>query len=907
MTLSPLSTTPPLLGRAGELATLDRLLGDVRHGRGHALVVRGEAGIGKSALLRHARDTAGDALVLHGGAVEAEAHLPFAGLHLLLHPVLHRIGELPAEQASALRRALGTGTGGRADRFGTNLAVLGLLALLARERPVLCSLDDAHWLDRASAEALLFAARRIGEHRALLLFAARDVHAPPFPSAGVPELRLSGLEPAAAEELLVLHAGDLPRHLREEVAAEARGNPLALIELSAAHREGRAGSRLGGIPGLPTQSRIQHSFADRIAGLPESTATLLLVAAADGTCDTGTVLDAATLLGCSIEDLRTAELEQLIMFTDNCIGFRHPLIRAAAYQSAPVARRLAAHRALAEVLDSEDNADRRAWQLAAASTGPDEHVARALEDTAQRARARGGYVAVADAYERAAALSPAQDERGRRLTAAARAAADAGQLERACELALQATTQLSDPVAQAWAAMIHATLSEDHGNAREAHRILARTAGSVAAREPSLAGKLLFWAAASAWSAGEPDATRAASALAEELGLPDAPLVRRLATAATAGVAEATSALRSLLDEQDELPLHCTDQPLALRGQAELARLHLLLGDDLTAHDLAAGVAADARAQTADGVLPHALAVLAEARLQLGDHEAALADASEGRRIAEDIGQRRSLGTLAGTLARLAAIEGAEQRTGTLAAVADPALAPAALGLLDLGLGRHEAALDRLTSLAGEAGPLDSVRVLPDLVEAAARARQPQRASAWLADYVCWAERTGRPGALAVALRSRALLGEPELFERAVELHAADGGQPFERARTELLYGEWLRRARRPARARALLRSAVAQFDRLGATPWAERARTELRASGESLTTAASAARAAERLTPQERRIARLAAAGLSNREIGSRLFLSPRTVGYHLYKAYPKLGVASRGELAKLELGESG
>ncbi|MBK1784871.1 helix-turn-helix transcriptional regulator [Prauserella cavernicola] len=899
-----LQATPALLGRTSELAVLDRRLDEARSGRGNALVVRGEAGIGKSALLSHA-STADDVLVLRGGGIETEVKLPFAGLHLLLREVLGELDSLPNTHARALRCALGTGntgTGEASELFAIGLAVLALFERLARQRPVVCVIDDAHWLDESSADALLFAARRLSTERVLLLFAARELHAPPFPAPGLAELRLDGLASSDVDTLLREYASDLPRHVRDRVAEDAAGNPLAVLEFAAAQREGRPVDPYG-VARLPAHSRIQRTFADRIAALPDSTRTVLLVAAADGTCNTGTVLEAATRLGASAADLRVAEGAELLMFTDNCIGFPHPLVRTAAYQKATMQQRIAAHRALAETSAEHGEADRRAWHLAAASTGPDEAVASALEAGAEHARARGGYGAVASAYERAAQLSPDTGERGRRLTAAARAAAEAGQLQRACQLAHEAGTLLSDPVAIAWAAMIHATIAEDHAKPLEAQRILARAAESVAGREPDLAGKLLFWSGTAAWSAGDARAVAGTAADAEALGLPDTGRFRSLATASGGDVAEAMSAVRDLIADSERLPRVCTDQPIALRRRSEIAGWHLLLGDHLQAHELALGIARDSRQQSAAGVLPRALALLARTELLHGDPAAARANAEEGRRIAADIGQPQGSAELAGVLALLAATEGDQRRSTALAGEAFEPQAALALSLLDLGNGDYDAALDRLAALAPAPDRLATIETVPIMVEAAARAGRSDEVSGPVVTFLTWAERSATPWARAVALRCRAVLGESHLFAEAIELHHSAPGRPFERARTELLYGEWLRRERHRSQARARLRSALTIFERLGARPWAERARTELRATGESLGAKAHAPELAERLTPQELRIVRLAATGLSNRDIGSRLFLSPRTVGYHLYKAYPKLGVASRVELAKLGL----
>ncbi|RKT52873.1 helix-turn-helix transcriptional regulator [Saccharothrix australiensis] len=884
-----------LHGRSSELAVVDRLLADARAGRSGVLVVRGEAGIGKSALLDHA--VADGFRVLRGVAVESESVVPFAGLNLLLGRVVDQAGSLPPNQAAALRSALGLAPpdGGHCHLVG--LAVLTLLADLAERSPVVCLVDDAHWLDPGSAAALLFAARRLEAEGVVMIFAARDLHAPPFPAPGLPELRLTGLSPEDSAALLDAHAADLPRYVRDQIAVEARGNPLALLELPAAQREGHLpAAHAHRVGALPTHSRIQQTFADRIGALPAATRELLLVAAADDTGDPGVVFKAAALLGVGPADLEPAERRQLLRTADGRLVFRHPLIRAAAYRGAPLVRRLAVHRALAEV--SED-AYRGALHLAAATTAPDEDVARVLARSAEDARGRGGYAAVAAAYQRAAELSPDVGRRGRRLTAAAGAAVEAGQFDRAGALADRAADLLDDPLELSRVAHIRATLAGEQGRYAEAATLLSRAARCAAHEDRVLAGDLLFAAAQNAWTARDLAAVREIDAQAA--GLPGASEVHALARAALGleggDLADALAALRELVAARRE----------GCRSNAVLAWWLLLLGDDEAAFDWAAGLERESRAAGALGVLPRVQAYLARVLLHLGRFRDARATAEEGLRIAADVGQVFSVGFLHSVLAELAAIEGDEERCRASVArlTGGPPRsirAACALALLDLGLGRHEAVLERLAEVAGGAYRLYAIGSLPDLVEAAARVGRPAVAEDAAAWYERWAEHTGQAWARAVARRCRALLTDEERwFTEAVELHR-DSGHPFDRARTGLLYGEWLRRARRRSEARVHLRAALDEFDRLGATPWAARARAELRATGESRSRPGPDPLST--LTPQELQVVRLAAEGLSNREIGAQLFLSPRTVGYHLYKAYPKLGVASRVELGRLDLG---
>ncbi|EID54539.1 helix-turn-helix transcriptional regulator [Saccharomonospora xinjiangensis] len=936
-----------LFGRAQHLAAVADTLSDAGRGAGGALVIKGEAGIGKTTLLRRALDSADGMAVLRASCVEPESTLPFAGLHLLLRRLEARLDDLVPDQADILRCALGRADVRPVDRHSVNLAVLALLTALSAERPLLVAVDDAHWLDRPSADALLFSARRLDTLRVVMLLAVRDGHAPALPAPGLPELRLDRLSGPDSDALLAAHANDLPSHVRRQIAGEARGNPLALLELSAAHRNGVTTGA-----GLPVEGTLRATFADRIAALAQSTRTMVLIAAADGTCDTGTVLAAAEQLGAGVGDLTAAEEAELLMFTHNCIGFRHPLARAAAYATASLPERIAAHRALAAVLTKPEHAHRRAWHLAAAATGPDETVASELERSAEQARARGGYAAVATAYERAAQLTPSLCTRARRLSAASRAAADAGQPDRALDLIRQAESFCATTAARVRAAMIHAMIADDQNRFSESYGVLRRTALDIVASDDSgdddsgvangdSASHLLFWAAHSAWLGGEPAKVKQAADDATRLGLPAAPHARTLVRVAVGSPAQSAEALRELVEQSTSIFPRCDDRPLELRGHLAVATWHLLLGDHSAARDLALAVVRECRTEAAEGVLAPALAVLARAELALGLHERAAGSAEEGLRFAEESGQSGAAAQLTGVLDHLAAMRGgltsgdstkdtadtASARTVTAAGRASFTEQSHALALLDLGHGRHDAALQRLHAIPCADG-FDMLRLAPQLAEAVARAQHTDQDTAWwrqqwsrardvVAAHAEWARRSGLHWAVAVALRNEALLAERApndtdegvtdagaLFARAVELHRHDDRHPFERARTELNYGEWLRRKRRTTEARTHLRAASMIFESLGARPWAERARAELRASGEGVARSGAAGpELAARLTPQEQRIVTLAADGLSNRDIGERLFLSPRTVGYHLYKAYPKLGVSSRRELARLGL----
>lgn len=891
-----------LPGRTAEIAAVEQALTAARDGRSAAIVVRGVAGIGKSALLRHAIAAAPDMRVLSGTGVESESTLPFAGLHLLLKDSMAGVDELPDAQAAALRAALGTApaTQSPTDRFLVGLAVLTLLAELATDRPVLCLLDDAHWADRASTDVLLFVARRLAAEGVVMIFAARQGHAPTFPAADIDELVLHRLDDDAARAVLLSCAPDLPRHVHDKLREEAAGNPLALIELAAAHRAGRITSYPLGPPDAgrggsrPTGGRVEQEFAARIEALPQRARTMVLIAAADGTCDTSVVLAAARRLGCTIEDLEAAQQAQLLMFSNGCLRFSHPLIRAAAYGTASVLRKQEAHRALVDVLDDRTDPDRRAWHRAAASLGPDEDVAKALDRSAKRARERGSPDAAAAASERAAALSNDARRRGRRLAAAAAAAADAGQPQWASMLAARAATHLTDPVELAELALINAVLAMESHRPEDAYPHLLDAAAGVADKDPELASAQLMWMIEAAWAARDRTGIDMAVEAAGRLRLPGAEYVMALAKVAAGQLGDDDALLGSAA------ALRALDQCGAgdPRTAVTLANWHLALGDHGAAHRLADHAERVARTNGLVAVLPGALAVLATTRWHLGSRRDAAAAAHEGERLARDIGQHQSIGALTDALAHLAAVVGEE-----VDADADPAVR----GLLELGLGRFEAAADRLLHVAESTG---GRHVLPDLVEAAMRVGRHELARAATDRFVHWATHTEQPWARAVGLRCRALVAcavaqekAQPLYAEAVALHRSDGGRPFERARTELLQGEWLRRARRRSAARAPLRAALETFEKLGATPWAARARAELRATGETRAQAPPGPDALTDLTPQELQVVRLAAAGLTNRDIGAQLFLSPRTVGYHLHKAFPKLGVSSRAQLPQLDL----
>jgi DNA-binding CsgD family transcriptional regulator len=912
-----------LRGRAAEVELLDRLLAGARAGSSGALVLRGEPGIGKSALLDHAAATAraSGVAVLRGSGVESEAELAYGALHLLLRPRLDRVGALPGVQAQALRAALGLAAAPAGDPLLVGAAVLTLLSDLAEQAPLLVLVDDAHWLDRASAAALLFAARRLAEEAVVLLFAVRDGEGA-FPETGLPELRPAPLDAGDAAALLAeLHA-DLAAPARDRILAEAAGNPLALLALpgalTAAERAGEPPPPGFPVALRPVGSRVQDAYRRRIEQLPEPTRMLLLVAAADDQDAVGVLLRAARALGAGPADLEPAERAGLVAVDGTEVRFRHPLIRAAAYHDAPFGRRLAAHAALADAYDGPDQADRHAWHRAAAAAEPDEAVAAELEQAAERARRRGGLAAIAGAYERAAQLSVAEPARVRRTCAAAVAARDAGLLPHAADLAAGVAGLADDPRVAAELASVRATVDFEYGSPRAAGRTLLDAAVPLGRVEPETAVSLLTRVVGIAALAGDRELSAEAVAALDAL-----PPARDRVLALTVTVARATD--RRIADDPAGAVglLRAVDagtwaELLHLgppRARLMAAHSAVLLGDDTLMHALAAAQVAECRRRGMIGMLPEALLRLARAELHLGRHRDAAASAGEGLRIVQDTGRSRELGLRSLVLAPLAAVQGDADRCRelsrqTLDRATERGLAAAAawsryaLGLLELGLGRYDTAVEQLAEIPPTL-PTLPYTYCSDLVEAAARAGRPRDAAAAHDRFRAWAGAVGQPWAEAVAERCAALAGPAadaeRRFARAVALHAA-GGRPFEHARTRLLYGEWLRRERRRTEARTHLRAAVEGFERLAAAPWADRARNELRAAGE---TAAPAHRVDPlgRLTAQELQVVRLAATGATNRDIAGRLFLSPRTVGYHLYKAYPKLGISSRRQLSALDL----
>ncbi|WP_432922286.1 helix-turn-helix transcriptional regulator [Microbispora sp. CA-135349] len=891
-----------LHGREAEQAEIDRLLAD----RTGVMILRGEAGIGKTALLEYAASAA-HGRVLRVSGVESEAELPFAALHLLLRPMLDRLAALPDQQADALTSALGLGRAAPGDRFLVRLATLSLLTELAADQPLVCLVDDAQWLDQESADALLFTARRLHAEPIALIFAARD-DGTSFPAPGQPELWLTGLARRPAARLLAERAGELPPAVRELIVNEAQGNPLALLELprtlTAEQRAGAIGPPVFSLGGAePVSGRVLAGFRAAILELPAATRSCLLVAALDDSGDIDTLNRALHGMGVSLTDFAPAERAGLVGVTPTGVAFRHPLVRTATRLAADVAQRVAAHHALAGATDE----DRRAWHLAAVATGPDERVAGDLEEAAIRAARRSGQAAASAAYERAARLSADPGAAARRWAAAAAAALDAGLRRRAEELTRR-VCPAADPAVAAELARVRATLAFEAGRPLEAIRLSLDGVEALAPVDPEAVLPMASMASVYIWSSTpHPDQLGLARRIADLTPRVEGPL---------SVLKEFSMDVVHLLEGDDTavfgMPYSRLGHQSALPFELRAIRTYLgfVHGRQRMMLEDANGLVAECRQAGRVGRLPQAMLLQAVAQILNGRHRAARAGVSEGLQIAADNDQPYWDNYLTGVSAWLAAVAGAEEECRRLMARACAAetwmtgatWATYAAIMLDLGAARYTSVLERMDERMSGPGRHAFIwrYAYPDYVEAAVRVGTPERARDAIERFATWARAIGQPWALAVLERCRALVtGDEAAYERALALHR-EADHPFEQARTELLYGEWLRRHQRRAEARIRLNAAMETFVRLGAAPWSARAAAELRATGVSPSPRDHGRDPLATLTPQELHVVRLAAGGASNREIGAQLFLSPRTVAYHLYKAFPKLGISSRAELAR-------
>jgi DNA-binding CsgD family transcriptional regulator len=907
-----------LYGRDAEREVLGALLEGVRASKGGVLVLRGDPGVGKSALLADLVARAGEMQVVRSTGVESESELAFAGVHQLVWPLLEKLDEIPAPQAGALRGALGLDAPAGEDRFLIGVAVLSLLAVAADVSPLLCLVDDAHWLDEASEDALTFAARRLHAEPIAMIFAAREGERRNFEGAGLPELHVSGLDPAAAGALLADRAGVLLSHeVREQLVASANGNPLALLELPAALSEDQLAGRAPLRERVPVTHTIEAVFLRQARELPPAAQQMILLAAADDTTDAAVVLRAATMLGLDAGDLDTVERTGLLRVAEGEIRFRHPLVRSAVYEGATFGERQLVHRALADALEEERFADRRVWHRAAATLGPDDELADELDRSAAAAFRRGGHVAAAAALERAAAFTGEEGERARRLAAAAAAAWLGGRVESALALIESAGRLASDPATRGDLEHLRAQIELQRGSPARAHEILMAAAAEIVSSDPARAGAMLVQAGEAANYAGdlpgEIEAGRAAGRLRAEFGLQqlEVTMMAGVAKLLEGEVGEAASVLAEAISQVES-----SQNP---RRFSWAGSSSYYLGDIAAARTFFDRFVEDARAQGAISLLAVALALRAYGEVVEGRFASAVVSASEGFRLASETGQQNTAAFHQAILAWAAARFGKEEdcRAGVAEVFGvarerglgiHTGIGLLALGELELASGRPSESLSHLEAI-WEAGPGSgsvSVKLIgvPDLVEAASRVGTLERAHEAFSFYENWVTSTGSRFELPVLCRCRGLLSPDssagDHFREALRLHA-HGERPFERARTELVYGEMLRRGRHPKEAREHLRIALELFEQLGATAWTERARTELRGSGE--TARKRDPSTVDQLTPQELQIARIVAGGASNKEAAAQLFLSPRTIEFHLRHVFAKLGITSRAQLAGLPL----
>ncbi|MFF0345775.1 ATP-binding protein [Kribbella sp. NPDC004875] len=895
-----------LRGRRQETEVLNGLIGEARTGTSRVLLLRGEAGVGKSALLDTLVTGADGVRVARTAGIESEMELAYAGLHQLCQPFLDHLDRLPPPQQGALGTAFGLVSGPAPDKFLIGLAVLNLLADAAGDQPVLCVIDDAQWLDLMSARILAFVARRLAGESVVMVLAVRDGIDHEF--TGLTELEIHGLDDTDARALLEsVLPGPIDPRVRDRIVAETRGNPLALLELP---RAWTAAELADGLTAGTLVSRIEDGFVRRLEVLPADTRLLLLTAAAEPLGDPTLLWRAAEQLDLGADPAAGAIESGLITFGRH-IRFRHPLVRSAAYRMATAQQRQAVHQALAEVTDPEADPDRRAWHRAQATTTPNEDVAAELERSAERARARGGFYAAATFLERSAALTIDPARRADRVLAAAAAKRSAGALDAALDLLGGAAAGPSDPIREAEITRLRGEIAFDSGHAAEAAATLLQAAQQLEPHDHEQA-RLTHLEAMSAaiWASGPETAgllgTAAAAAPAPAPSDPpgDA-LLQALALRFTSGyVAAAPHLVKALAEAQQS-----ADKAEDVRGWLWLAgnRASGIVAIDVWDLDAALELAARqervARESGALVQLQFALNFRANVVSMTGDLAATAAYVDEERRIAAATGNRllgigwMQLAALRGNDAEATEAidamvrEARAQNQGRMIAIATYTSA-----LLNNGLGRYEAARDAASQVVEQDVVAYSVLAIGELAEAASRTGDTLlvgTALAWLNERV---DAVPTDWGRGLEARARALLTNDEDAYRASIEHLSRTGLRIELARSELLYGEWLRREGRRQDAREHLRIAHDQLAAMGAEGFAERARHELLATGE--TVRKRTPETTNDLTAQEAQIAGLARDGLTNPEIAAQLFISPRTVEWHLRKTFAKLGITSRRQL---------
>jgi len=880
-------------------------------GRSAVLVVRGEPGIGKTALLRRLMAEASDFGLVHGVGVESEMELPYAGLYQLCAPLLGRLDRLPTPQRDALRTSFGISAGPPPDRFLVALAALSLMEAASQEQPLLCALDDVQWLDQASIQVLGFVGRRLLAEPVALVFASRTPAPVPDPLTGLPELWLAGLDDEPARALLAtVMPAPLDESVRARIIEETGGNPLALLELY----QGRGPAELAGGFALPDAAdlpkRIEDQYADRLGDLPDDAQRLILLAAADPVGDTARILRAGQLLGLDITAMNLAAAAGLLEIGAH-VRFRHPLVRSAAYRAAEVKARRMAHEALAAVTDRVADPDRRAWHRAHAAVGPDEGVAGELISSASRALSRGGVAAAAAFWGQAVSLTPDPGQRASRALTAAGVKYAAGDFE-AAEVLL-ATAEIG-PLGELDAAQVQrmrAQIAFALRRGGDAPPLLLRAAQRLQALDAELARQTYLEALVAAIYAGrlargqdpEEVARAARSVPFGPSGQEPVPhshlLLSGLAMRLTSGYAAAAPVLKKALRRYRAEPPELDWLSVSYNIVA------MDLWDDEAWFELASGQVQLARASGTLSWLPFALDYLAEIQIQAGELSQAAALLAEREHI--DPGIRAA--TLPYVSLLLAAWRGDAPAAAGLAEVmvqgavdrgegAALTYEDYAKAVLHNGLGNYRIAADAADRAAAAGEIVISPWALYELAEAAARNDQPERAAAAAGQLTEIAAASGSDWARGAAARSRGLLvgrAAEEEYRAAIELLSRTR-MAAHLARARLSYGEWLRRENRDIDARNQLRAAFEAFASMGAGAFADRARRELQATGQKVRKGAVDTRT--KLTPQEVQIAQLAREGRTNPEIGAQLFIGTRTVEWHLRKVFAKLGISSRKEL---------
>ncbi|MCW2737937.1 LuxR family transcriptional regulator [Nocardioides sp.] len=903
-----------LVGRDPERALLAALLAEARHGTARSLVVRGEPGVGKTALLDALVAEGDGAVLLRTQGLEVEAPLAFAALHRLLRPLSRLRAHLPPPQARALAIAFGEDDGPSVEPFLVGVATLSLLTAAAEETPLLCVVDDAHWLDPASAGALLFCARRLGADRVVMVFGARDGAAATFEAPGLAEVTLTGLDVDAARALLATRlAGEPADEVAQRLIAETSGNPLALLELPGE----LTAAQLEGTAALPTTlhltARVERAFLDRSRQLAGPVQRVLLLAAADDTGELDVLRRAGGQWGLDEAVMQEAFDSGLLVDQGGSMSLRHPLVRSAIYQSAAGMERRGAHRALAEALAGSGHNEREIWHRAKAAEGRDEDLVDSLEGVGEQSQRRGGHVAALAAYERAAELSGDAVRRARLSFAAGRSAWACGQAARAQAFLSAAREGTDDPLLQCDVARLRGHIEVNIGSAAEAHRVFVDAAHAVLPVDPVRALDI-----------------GVAAAVMRTFGADSGTPLRSedLLTATTADTSPRTRCLQQMLgamtlvaDADWAAAMDALDVALEIGKDVDdrdvlwnLGNAALQLGDEARQQQFYSFALSRAREAGAATAVIYCLQRLCFGYWTTGDHVALRVSAEEAVALGANIGQSAVTALPIAWLVLLAAQrdrddydELLQHLEGVVAAhplgiMADPVhdLTRWAMGVRAASAGDTSGAFHQLGRLRL---PVLQRLAATERIEAAVRAGEVGTALAWTDELATFAEATGRPWALSAVSFGRAVTAETgaeRLFEEALA-HGSRGDRPVDVARVQLAYGEWLRRSQRRVDARVHLRRSFETFQDVRAEALASRADQELRASGET-------ARKRDpstllQLTPTELKIAQLVSSGLSNKDVAAQCWISPRTVAFHLRNVFAKAGVTSRGELARLDL----